>query len=263
MTTLTMNQNSATMLKKLLEVVANISEMGVMRLGPKGFHLQTMDMSRICLVEIRLPSEWFESYAFEEHTTLTTSFGIMVKMLGCIEAGQRAWVRKIQEKGKDEWELELSGSSSVFTKKFKIPEYTLDEELLELPEVEADTDFCMPSGNWSKIIDELSLFGQNVKIHCGEQGTTLSPREQTEDVAMSCLIGLDDVESYEGCDEEFEVLFPLGLIKRVSAARQAACLGPNGKITVHITEERPLDLNYDLGNKGSARFIVAPRMDDD
>ena len=71
------------------------------------------------------------------------------------------------------------------------------------------------------------------------------------------------MESYEGCDEEFEVNFPIKMIQKVSAARQAACLGPNGKITVHLTEERPLDLNYDLGSNATARFIVAPRMDED
>ena len=251
------------MLKKILEVVASISEMGVMRFGPDGMFLQTMDLSHVCLVEINLPPDWFESYSCEERTTLTTSFGTLVKMLGCIEAGQRAWLRQGAREGDDSWELELSGSNSVFTKQFRIPQYTLDDELMQIPDSEADTDFCMPSGNWSKIVDELAMFGEIVKVHCGDKGTTLSTREQTEDVAMSCLIGLDDVESYEACDEVFEINFPIKIVQKVSAARQAACLGPNGKITVHITEGRPLDLNYDLGSNATARFIVAPRMDED
>ncbi len=260
---MTLSQNLATMLKKILEVVASISEMGIMRFGPEGMFLQTMDLSHICLVEIKLPPDWFESYMCKDNTNLTTSFGTLVKMLGCIESGQRAWLRQGMQEGSDSWELELSGSNSVFTKRFRIPQYTLDDELMQIPDSDADTDFCMPSGNWSKIIDELSMFGEIVKVHCGEKGTTLSTREQTEDVAMSCLIGLDAVESYEGCDEEFEVNFPIKMIQKVSAARQAACLGPNGKITVHLTEERPLDLNYDLGSNATARFIVAPRMDED
>ena len=59
---MTLSQNLATMLKKILEVVASISEMGIMRFGPEGMFLQTMDLSHICLVEIKLPPDWFESY---------------------------------------------------------------------------------------------------------------------------------------------------------------------------------------------------------
>ena len=260
---MTLSQTQAAMLKKVLEVVANISEMGIMRFGPEGLFLQTMDLSHVCLVEIRVPPDWFESYMCENSTTLTPSFKMLVKMLGCIEAGQRAWLRQSLKEGDNSWELELSGSNSVFTKRFHIPQYTLDDEQLEIPVLSSDVDFCMASGNWSKIVDELSMFGEIVKVHCGEKGTTLSTREQSEDVAMSCLIGLDDVDSYDACDEEFEINFPIKFIQKVSATRQAACLGPNGKITVHITEDKPLDLNYDLGANATARFIIAPRIDDD
>ena len=107
-----MSQTLATMLKKILEVVGSISEMGVMRFSPDGMFLQTMDLSHVCLVEINLPPNWFESYSCEERTTLTTSFGTLVKMLSCIEAGQRAWLRQGVREGDDSWELELSGSNS-------------------------------------------------------------------------------------------------------------------------------------------------------
>ena len=260
---MTMTNNSTNMLRKLLEVIAGFSELVIIRFSPTGMYLQTMDVARTGLVDIRIPASWFETYKCPSDVDLTTSLVLLVKMLGCIEGGQRAWLQHTEEKGQRGWDLELSGGDKTFVKKFKLPMYDLEDDLLTIPEGDPDTDFVMSSARWAKTVDEVAIFGSVVTVHCGEPGTTLSSQDTTHGVKMSCLIGLEDVDSYDAREGEFTVLFPIALLQRASAARHAACLGPTSTVTVHITEDRPIDLVFDLGDGAIARFVIAPRMDDD
>jgi proliferating cell nuclear antigen PCNA len=258
-----MTQSMTRMFKQLLSVVSGISELATIRFEPTGVHLQTMDISRVCLVEVRLPDGWFETYKCPASVQLSTSLALFVKMLNCLEHGQRALLRHLERKGQQEWELELSGGEGTFPKHFGLPRFDLDDDLMDVPPPQADTDFQMDATRWAKIMNELAIFGAVVRVHCGDEGTTLSSQDVTQGTKMSCLIGLDDVESYEACDEEFAVFFPVKLLQHAASAREVACLGPTSSVTVHLTEDRPIDLEFDLGNGASARFIVAPRLDDD
>lgn len=260
---MTMTYNSTTMLRRLLDVVAGISEMATIRFSPEGAHLQTMDVAHVCLVDIRLPESWFEAYKCPAATELSTSLALLVKMLGCIESGQHAWLVHAETKGQTEWRLQLSGGDTSFTKNFRVPMFDLDDQLLDVPVSEADIDFTMSSMRWAKTIDELAIFGSVMTVRCGAKGTTLTTQDMAQGTDMSCLIGLEDVESYAACDEEFVAYFPVKLLQQASAARHAACLGPNGTVLIHITEERPIELIFTLGDGAVAQFIVAPRMDED
>lgn len=260
---MTLSQNSTNMLRKLLEVVAGFSELATIRFGPTAMRLQTMDISHVCLVDICLPDSWFETYKCVSHVEMSTSLRMLVKMLGCIESGQRAWLREVDTKLGHGWELELSGGEGTFTKTFGIPQYDLEGELLELPDNDAHVDFVMNAARWAKTIDELAIFGPVLNVTCGDDGTTLHTEETTQNTKMTCLIGMDDVASYDASDDTFTVYFPIAMIQQASAARHAACLGPVAAVTVHVTEDRPIDMVFDLGNGAESRFIVAPRTDAD
>ncbi len=252
------------MLKKLLEVVGHVSELAVIRFSPTGAQLQTMDPTRVCLAEIHLPESWFENYKCPTDCNLSTSMGLLVKMLGCAERGQSAVLQTTASKSGEGWELVLSGGDDgTFRKEFMLPLYDLDDEVMEIPDMEADVDFVMSAGHWAKTIDELAIFGKDIKVTCGDDGTKMTAREVESGSGMSCLIGLDDVTSYEACDETIEMEYAAKLLQQTAAARHASCLGPVGDVTVHFSEGRPVDIEYQLGEGGTARFLIAPRIIND
>lgn len=261
---MTLTNNTTIMLKKLLEVIANVSELAVIRFSPTGALIQTMDPTRVCLVDVRLPASWFENYKCQTACDLSTSMAILVKMLGCAEHSQNTLLQSIKSKSGDRWELILSGGGNgTFRKEFMLPLYNLDDELMEIPDMEADVDFVISAGHWAKTLDELAIFGKNIKVTCGEDGTKMSTKEVESDSGMSCLIGLNDVTSYEACDETIEIQFATKLLQQTAATRHASCLGPVGDVTVHFSEGRPADIEYQLGEGATARFLIAPRINDD
>jgi len=267
-TVMTLTNTQAHQLKKLLEVVSGISDLTTFRFRPDGMQLQTMDISHVCLIDLWLPKSWFESYNCPEDVQLETSIVLLVKMLGCIEHGQRAWLMHLRETKKDMatdgWALWLSGGGkNTFDKDFKVPIFDLDEELMELPEVDTDTDIVLSCTRWAKLIDELSNFGNQVEVRCTAEATYLTTSDQTRGTRMECKVGLDDVDEYQACDEEFSTTFALNFMQRAAAARQAADIGPVNTVTINITEGQPLITNYDLGNGASVKFYLAPRMNDD
>ena len=261
---MTMSSNSTTMLKKLLDVVAHVSELAVIRFAPEGAHLQTMDPSRVCLVDVRLPSSWFDNYKCVAASHLSTSLVMLVKMLGCAESGQTALLHTCESKGEDAWNLVLfGGGDGTFRKEFSLPLYNLEDDLMDIPAMEADVDFTLNAAHWAATLDQLSMFGETIGVACDDAGTTLTASETTAGTKMSCLIGLDDVGSYEACEETIKLHFAAKLLHQTSAARHASSLGPIADVAVHFTEDRPIDIEYQLGDGGIARFLVAPRMEDD
>jgi len=267
-TVMTMTNTQTIQLKRLLEVVSGISDLTTFRFAPEGMHLQTMDGSHVCLIDIWLPANWFESYKCPKSVHLDTSLQLLVKMLGCIEHRQRAWLMHLQEQNKslvtDGWALWLSGGGKdTFDKEFKMPLYDLEDELMQMPEVDTDTDIILSCARWAKVIDELSNFGEVADIRCTAEATYLTASDQTKGTRMECKIGLDDVDEYEACDEEFAISFPLNFLHKAATARQAAALGPVHTVTINITEGMPIITKYDLGNGGYGKFIVAPRVGDD
>lgn len=267
-TVMTMTNMKTLQLKRLLEVVSGISDLTTFRFRPNGMQLQTMDGSHVCLIDLWLPKEWFESYNCPEDVQLETSVVLLVKMLGCIEHGQRAWLMHLKETKKDlvtdGWALWLSGGGKeTFDKDFRVPTFDLDEELMAVPDVDTDTDIVLSCTRWAKLIDELSNFGEVAEVRCTAEATYLTASDQSRGTRMECKIGLDDVDEYEACDEEFSTSFTLNFMQRAAAARQAAGLGPVHTVTINITEKLPLVTNYDLGNGASVKFYQAPRMDDD
>jgi len=263
---MTMTNTQTLQLKRLLEVVAGISDLTKFWFTPEGMELQTMDGSHVCMVDIWLPESWFESYKCPTAVQLDTSLVLLVKMLGCIEHGQRAWLMHLQHKdsGQKGWGLWLSGGGKeTFDKDFRVPTFDLDDKLMNPPETDTDTDIVLNSGRWSKVIDELAIFGDVAGIRCTAEATYLIASDQSKGTRMECKIGLDDVDEYEACDEEFKISFPLNFMHRGAMMRQAAGMGPNNTVTINITEGMPLVTKYDLGNGGAARFFVAPRIDDE
>jgi len=266
-TVMTMTNTQTRQLKRLLEVVAGISDLTTFRFSPEGMRLQTMDGSHVCLIDVQLPESWFESYKCPADVMLETSLVLVVKMLGCIEHGQRAWLMHLREKKKDletdGWALWLSGGDKeTFDKDFKLPLFDLEEDLMDPPEVDTDTDIVLSCARWSKVIDELSCFGDVATFRCTDEATYVTASNQSKGTRMECKIGLDDVNEYGARDEEFSMSFPLNFLHTAAAVRQAAGLGPVQTVTVNITEGMPLITEYDLGNGASVKFYVAPRVDD-
>lgn len=266
-TVMTMTNTQTLQLKRLLEVVSGISDLTTFRFSDEGMRLQTMDGSHVCLIDIWLPESWFESYKCPDDVQLETSLVLLVKMLGCIEHGQRAWLMHLQEKKKDlvtdGWALWLSGGGKeTFDKDFKVPLFDLDEELMGVPEVDTDTDIVLSSTRWAKVIDELSNFGDVAEVRCTADATHIAASDQSKGTRMECKIGLDDVDGYEAREEEFRISFPLNFMHRAAAVRHAAAMGPSHMVTINITEGIPLITDYDLGDGASAKFYLAPRVDD-
>lgn len=263
---MTMTNTQTLQLKKLLEVVSGISDLATFRFGDEGMRLQTMDGSHVCLIDIWLPESWFESYKCPANVQLETSLVLLVKMLGCIEHGQRAWLMHLQEKKDrvtDGWALWLSGGGKeTFDKEFRVPLFNLDEDLMGAPDADTDTDIVVSSARWAKVIDELSNFGDVANIRCTSDATFMAASDQSKGTQMECKIGLDDVDEYEARDEEFSISFPLNFLHRAAAVRHAAGLGPVHTVTINITEGMPLITDYDLGNGASVKFYLAPRAND-
>ena len=62
---------------------------------------------------------------------------------------------------------------STLEKEFEVSLMDIDSELLEIPEIETDVDIVVSSNSFDSIINQLIMFGIDVKFTCSEKGMEL------------------------------------------------------------------------------------------
>jgi len=247
-------------------------------------YIQTMDSSRVSIIDIVIPSEWFDTY---EHTaTSSIPLGLhaqnMYKILSTREKGQEINIVFSEEEsdklflhftcGQQNVVADLSGnavttttssssSSSktrmLFDKHFEMPLMEIDFELMNVPEMESQGEFSILSGTFSNLINQLRLFGDTLEVECSEEEISLHSLS-VETGKMTVKIDIDDLTEFSINDGEvIRMSFSLVHLHNICMYHKLS-----SEIVVKLTDSYPIHLAFDLGEGASIAFYLAPKIND-
>lgn len=222
--------------------------------------VQGLDMTKSAIFRLILKDTWFDEYNVEsDELRLGISTNILSKILSIYNDKHRII---ITHDDKSDYLYINYESETDFTKEFEIPLTDVDEDEIQITEFEGDVEFIIESKILSNIIDELKIFDDSLQIACneskiiletsgfeGKMKCTLYDEEQTVDLIQeySCVEGLDLQESYS---LKFFVVFCS--FDKVSS-----------EIKLSFSEEKPMQMTYDLGCNSLLSFYLAPKITND
>lgn len=160
------------------------------------FYTQFLDTNHICLGELRLASEWFDEYETTEDMTLGIHMGVLSKVLKCRNKHDGIYLEYDEEDYPDIVKISfIPRENTMLSKHYEIPLMDIDTEVLDIPEAsQGQADIKIDTTLFSTLIQELSVFGQDVSIHIDEEKIILETQE--ENGKYSINIDIDKIHLF-------------------------------------------------------------------
>ena len=153
------------------------------------------------------------------------------------------------------------GENKTIRKCFEIPLMNLDTEHLHIPEQEYEADIAIMSDEFADIISQLTIFGDELHIKCGETIDLVAKGDMGQ---MTASIKQEDIVEY-GIEEDVNINITVALrfIHNMCGFSKIADIA-----YLHCSNETPIKLHYSLDDEDSVnsknyvRFFVAPKIMD-
>jgi len=243
----------------IFQYIKNFSEQINIRFSDDRMYIQTMDSSRVSIVEIEIPKAWFDVYDVSTSTTVGISAAILGRIL-CSRDKKQIIEIDIPTDGCDNFTLHfLNGqhTSTTFEKHFEIPMIDLDTETMNIPSMEYQAEFSLPSGHFSEIINQLKMFGDTLEITCSEEKIALYSKSP-ENGKMEVEIKIDDLTNFainEG--ESLQLSYSLTYLHYICLYNKLA-----KEVEIKLYDQFPLQVVYNLGEEATLKFFLAPKLED-
>jgi proliferating cell nuclear antigen PCNA len=228
--------------------------------SPTGLYFQTMDSSRVSIVELTLPNTWFDKYTFTSKTDIVLGIptAILFKILNAREKQQRI---QFLYDNSDALAIHFtSDDTSIFDKHFECPLMDLETDIMNIPEIEYSAEFTLPSAIFSTLIQQLKTFGDTLDIECTEEHIQLAAKS-SESGTMSVQVNIDDLNSFsinEG--EQLHMSFSLIQLHQICMFNKVA-----KELMVSLCKEYPLSIIYPITDDETThlKLFLAPKIKDD
>ena len=228
-------------------------------------YMQTMDGARVSIIEMELPSAWFDSYEHNSPSTITLGVNatILFRVLNSREKTQSIRIIYGENGCTDRLHIHFtSDNKAEFDKFFDIPLIDLDTDILGIPEIEYQAEFALSSPHFSSVINQLQMFGDTLDIECNENKIMLGSTS-LDSGKMHVEIKIDDLNTFViDEDKNINVSFSLQYLHNICLYNKLA-----KEIEIKLSDSYPIQIVYDLGgeqgNNGKIKFFLAPKIKDD
>ena len=228
-------------------------------------YIQSMDSHHVCLFELRLTAEWFDTYEMDsdDQRTISINTEIMQLILKCKSSSQEITFE--YEGDPDKLMIRFdNGSPETYDKDFEMPLMTIEQDMLSVPkDSEWETEFEIKSGSFNTLMSEMEQFSDTLDLRCTEESFKLSANGANGVYNIS--FNIDDLECYS-IDEDTTIETSYS-VKYCSIISSFAKLSPI--LNIEASSSLPIKMTYDLGGnqeddiQNYIKFYLAPKMKDD
>jgi proliferating cell nuclear antigen len=247
-------------------------------------YIQTMDSSKISVLEITIPSRWFDFYSCQlDNICIGVNTGILHKILSSRDKTQTihfeynaedgggdkllinmeevAVVADVPVTGVEDVVVALPPKpKNVYNRFFEVPLIELESEMMEIPDIEYEAEIALPSANFSVLIHQLKGFGDILNITCNENDIQFISKS-TESGSMRVEIKIDELTGFSIIEgENINVSFGLQYLNTICAYSKIS-----KNVELKIRREYPIRIDYIFGEEGegSIKFFLAPKIGDE
>ncbi|KAH9846333.1 proliferating cell nuclear antigen [Lenzites betulinus] len=278
--------NEAALLKRLLDAVKELVTDANFDCNEEGIHLQAMDNSHVALVSVKLKADGFQKYRCDRPIPLGVNLGSLTKVLKCAKDDDLCTLKAADEG--DILTLTYQ-AKSAYADRIAVYEMKLmdiDADTLGIPDTEYDASVTMPASEFARIVRDLSLLGESVRIEVSKEGIRFvadgeaangnillkqsAEAGKKKKGSSSKRKGGDDEdedaaepEDEEGAGSDGEmnqaVTLTFSLKYLVNFSKSSAL---SKKVQLMMSNDVPLLVSYGF-NQGHIRYYLAPKIGDD
>lgn len=217
--------------------------------------IQAMDTGHICLFELSLKNEWFETFTtIKKSESFCVKMSYLSKIMNCLSDSDTIIIRNSK---KDKLNFELRGNGIV--KCFELSLMDFDCDALEIPNVEHELDMEISTEQLQNLINELSNFGEVVNLTATEGNFSMTTKYNKFETTMKVDIDIEDFDNYSIMeDTEVSADFALFHMQKMVSFSKLSKM-----VNIHFSSNLPIHFEYTLENDSSINIWLSPRMEDD
>lgn len=260
---------------KLLTILKNLKSICVdanFQFTEEGLYSQGMDSSHASLYELKITKEWFTVYEINKPEMIGLNTNMLFKAMNCVDDGQTVELSTIE--GGDKFKLVLEDGK--YNKHFEIPIMNIEEEQLIIPDTVWEVDIKMNSKDFGEMVGQLSAWGEDLNVKCGEDINGLEFLSSGENGKMKVEVKDEDIHLMEMEEEcNLDLNYCLKFMEMFSLFSKL-----NPEINVHYGEDKPMKVEFDLADwkdklnvdenedpgewdfENSIKFFAAPKVEE-
>jgi proliferating cell nuclear antigen len=250
---------NATFLKRIFDAVKDLVEDVNLLCTEDGIELQSMDSSHVALINVTILPDACTVYTCDEPLVLGLKVSIFSKILKFAESSDSV----ILTLGKDTAKLQITFESSSGSRSshLEMNLMDIDTEHMVIPDVEYDSSVKMPSAEFSRLIRDMSTLGETVSLSIKEDEVTFLTKG---DMGQANVTLKEDKTSRSeaawteiACGKDTQLLLALKYLAHFAKAQSIA-----DQVSIYMSPNIPVYVTYDMGDKGSMGFYLAPKVDE-
>tara|TARA_B110000444_G_C18754267_1_gene554317 strand:+ start:163 stop:810 length:648 start_codon:yes stop_codon:yes gene_type:complete len=186
---------------------------------------------------MNITPEWFDAYECNEECMMGVHCEMLFKIISCIKEGQYIDMKYDPDSSGDKLTIDLLGNS--YDKSFELSLINIDSDMVEMPEKEYTADIRFVSKDFAELINQLSIFGDKLKISCGD---SIILNSENEFGKVDITVKEDDIIEYimeEGA--KLESSFGIRFITMITKFSNL-----NKELAINVSEQFPIKLTYNL-----------------
>lgn len=221
-----------------------------------------MDSSHVSLVALLLRSDGFEPYRCDRNINLGINMANMTKIMKCAQNDDVITISSDTE-SPDAINFMFESKDNDRVSEYSMKLMDIDAEHLGIPESEYDAVIKMPSGEFQRIIRDLTSISESVTIKVDKEGIKFSADGELGSGAVNLKQSASADEKEEeqiviDLQDSVELSFALRYLMLFSKASSLS-----DSVTLSMSKDVPLVVEYKIGEMGYVRYYLAPKIEDD
>jgi proliferating cell nuclear antigen len=220
-------------------------------------YIQTMDNSKISILEITIPKSWFCSYSCPIPINIGINSSIFHKILSSRDKIQTMQIHYDMDDEDKLFVYMKSTLKTVFDRNFEVPLIDLTSDIMMIPEIEYQADISLPSIDFSLLINQLRGFGETLEFVCNENKIEMISKS-IDQGKMSVLVEIENLSGFAiEENKELNMSFSLAHLHSIGSYSK---ISKDVEIKMH--ESYPLFIGY-FNDELSIKIYLAPKISDD
>jgi len=234
---------------EMFKFIKNINKHVTVQCTDSELFIQIMDSSHICLVDFKIASSWFHSYE-SSNEVFSMNSGVMVKIFSMFTKDSTLEI----ETNDDKIFIHLFNTQQ--NRHFEVPLMNIEQDILSSILTEPCVDFSIKSKWFDKYLQELSHFGEQLKLKIREDCIFLETSKED---------GLYQIEIPNEQLEEFNIVENY-TVELVYSLRYLVLLSSYSLVfpEVHLFFDEHSPLRITFKQEGFLiHFFLAPKFTDE
>ncbi|PIL34729.1 hypothetical protein GSI_03510 [Ganoderma sinense ZZ0214-1] len=160
--------SEAALLKRLLDAVKELVTDANFDCNEEGIQLQAMDNSHVALVAVKLEAVGFKRFRCDRPIPLGVNLTSLTKVLKCAKDDDICTLKAGDDADILSLTYEAKNSDRIAEYEMKLMD--IDADQLGIPDTDYDASVTMPSAEFGRIVRDLSLLGESVRIEVSKEG---------------------------------------------------------------------------------------------